>query len=50
MALNEMLCLHFLKSFFTINVTQYVMKRKLSNTQSPKTTSKMNTIGGWIVT
>lgn len=36
----------FLKSLFTINVTQY-MKRKLSNTQCTKTTSKMNTIGGW---
>lgn len=48
--LNWNVVFAFLKSFFTINVTQY-MKRKLStcNTQCTKTTSKMNTIGGWII-
>lgn len=48
--LNWNVVFAFLKSLFTINVTQY-MKRKLStcNTQCTKTTSKMNTIGGWII-
>lgn len=48
--LNWNVVFAFLKSLFTINVTQY-MKRKLStcNTQCTKTASKMNTIGGWII-